>query len=892
MTEIFSEEKQTLCQTAWGICQSMMREVECLFAESEIFSIDLQSLIPPLQKLRTTLGREPFFQTLCIAFFTGEQILAAQTSNKMLKAGELVALQDAFKGIARLMEAGVTEQKWQSSEVDHILLDFQKAATLLAVEMPKPEIPEVSSPIVAAAPAPLSAPVLTAAPEPAFQINPKLADIFFEEADELQISLQETLATWQQSPDQTETRAQMKRDLHTLKGAARTVGLGDFGGFVHELENITTALEDGKITLQPAVFQLLQEGLDFISFQIEAVRAHQPLGSADIILKKIHEMVGMPEVKVAEPKSVVSTAKDPEAVPAIQEPVMAPQEPITVSASSAPVVRVQANLIEKFSNLAGVANISRANIEEEVTEMGAYVRSVVEVVAHLQAQMKDLSVSTLKEVTTELQTLNEGMSATLEHTENWLLEQQRATDALQEGLTSIRMEPFSTVVPRLERLVRQVSRELKKEVDFKIDGVDKECDRKMLESLVPPLEHMIRNAIDHGLESSEDRLRAGKPIRGQISLSLMQTGSELILILKDDGRGIDTKKVREKAEKMGWIDPQATVTEETLLYLILKPGFTTSEQVTQISGRGVGMDVVSAGVTELGGAFSIDSQLGKGALFKIVLPFTLSLNRVLLFQVQREWYGIQLANIEGIVRIPQKECQRYFVDKEPFLYAEKTYPMMYLADRLGLPSNLPTTEILPILLLRLADKRLAVLVDSLIGTREVVIQAVGPQLRAVHSINGAAILGDGKVVFILDGLHLTQGLIPVATKKTQQLKILVVDDSATIRQTTEIFLQEHQYVTDTAEDGRDGLMKMKASPPDVVLLDLEMPQMDGYEVIGYMRALPTLKNIPIIVISSRDSEEHQSQAIRLGANCFLKKPYQEAELLATIDRLLNQPKDS
>lgn len=872
MTEILSDEKQILCQLAWEVCQVMMKEAALLFREPEVFAIDLQSLIPPLQKLRAVLSGEVFFQSLCQACVMGEQILSAQKSNDVLKPVDFSALQSAFQRMSHLIKSSVSERTWLDSEVAQMVMDFKNAAEALKVEI------RVAAP-----------------PAPASVINPKLVDIFFEEADELQISLQEALTAWQLTPEATEHRSQMKRDLHTLKGAARTVGLSDFGTFVHTLENVITALEDNKLILNAAVFQLLQEGLDFSACQMDNVRANKPFGSAEALLNKIQTMLGASAEGAVVPSAI---------------PVIAPVQEAVTEHKNTPIVRVNAQLIEKFSQLAGVANISRANIEEEVGEMSVYVRSVVEVVAHLQGQMKEWakeraeiamassSVKTLKEMTDELQLLNQGMHATLEHTEGWLVEQQRATDALQSGLTSIRMEPFSTVVPRLERLVRQVSSELHKEVDFNIEGQEKECDRRMLESLVPPLEHMIRNAIDHGLESSEDRIKAGKAVRGQITLSLMQTGSELILILKDDGHGIDTQKVRQKAEKMGWITPEAVVEEETLLYLILKPGFSTSEQITQISGRGVGMDVVSTGVTDLGGAFSIESRLGKGALFKIVLPFTLSLNRVLLFQVQREWYGIQLANIEGVVRIPHKDCQRYFVDQEPFIYAEKTYPIVYLATRLGLTADIPNIDILPILLLRLGDKRLAVLVDTLVGTREVVIQAVGPQLRSVHSINGAAILGDGKVVFVLDCAQLVRGApAPVGgvdVPPIQPVKhpfILVVDDSPTIRQMAELFLTEHHYGVDTAQDGRDGLTKMKKCPPDLVLLDLEMPHMDGYEVISYMRALPTLKDIPIIVISSRDAPEHQQHALQLGANHFLSKPYQEDLLLATINCLLTQPKE-
>jgi chemosensory pili system protein ChpA (sensor histidine kinase/response regulator) len=372
----------------------------------------------------------------------------------------------------------------------------------------------------------------------------------------------------------------------------------------------------------------------------------------------------------------------------------------------------------------------------------------------------------------------------------------------------------------------------------------------------------------------------------------MQTGSELIILLQDDGRGIDTERVRQKAEQLGWITPNQTVSEDALFHFILKPGFSTSEKVTAISGRGVGMDVVSTEIADLGGAFSMESRLHKGAQFKIVLPFTLSLSRVLLFKLQQEWYGLQLANMEGIVRLPFQECEPYITQKTPFTYADREYPLVYLGKLLGLPprSGNKPSDIVPILLIRVGDKRLACVVDTLVGTREVVIQSVGPQLRAIRVLNGAAILGDGKVVLILDTLHLMDlsghfaPRLPSTPKANTPPSVLVVDDSPTVRAALSDWLTKQSYAVTLAEDGQIALSKLQNNIPHLMLLDLEMPNMDGFEVITRMRANPAWKNIPIIVISSQLLAKEK--VLTLGANQFLGKPYREKELLKAIQEFV------
>src|SRR5690606_17894224 len=454
------------------------------------------------------------------------------------------------------------------------------------------------------------------------------------------------------------------------------------------------------------------------------------------------------------------------------------------------VIKVSAELLEELVNLAGETSISRGRLEEQNSELNFHIDEMESTVQRLQEQLRRLDIETeaqmifrqeqmeeaeevdplemdrysqlqqlsrsLMESASDLMDLTSTLSEKTRGTETLLLQQSRINTDLQEGLMRSRMVPFSRMVPRLRRIVRQISTELDKQVEFELDNVEGELDRSVLERMVAPLEHMLRNAVDHGIESAEARVSAGKPAAGRISLSLSREGGDVVLRLSDDGRGINLERVREKALERGLMSEDAQMSDQDIIQFILHAGFSTADKVTQISGRGVGMDVVHSEIKQLGGAMFIESTWGRGTEFIVRLPFTVSVNRALMVQIGEDLYAIPLNTIEGIVRVSPFELEHYYQDEQArFEYAGENYLVRYLGamlDSSAQPKLDGQSLPLPVVLVRSAENTVALQVDRLLGSREIVVKTLGVQFGAVRGVSGATVMGDGSVVVILD-LH-------------------------------------------------------------------------------------------------------------------------------------------
>lgn len=607
------------------------------------------------------------------------------------------------------------------------------------------------------------------------------------------------------------------------------------------------------------------------------------------------------------------------------------------------VIKVPAELLEELVNLAGETSISRGRMQQQVMDLGGAINEMDSTIKRLQEQLRRLDIETeaqiffrqekmaqheefdplemdrysqlqqlsrsLMESASDLMDLKFTLSDKTRDAETLLLQQSRINTDLQEGLMRSRMVPFSRLVPRLRRIVRQAAVELGKEVNFELDNVEGELDRSMLERMVAPLEHMLRNAVDHGIESQADRIAAGKPAMGRITLSLSREGGDVMLRLSDDGRGINLQRVREKAIERGLISEEARLSEQDLMQFILHAGFSTADKVTQISGRGVGMDVVHSEIKQLGGAMFIDSRWGEGTEFIIRLPFTVSVNRALMVQIGDDLYAIPLNTIEGIVRVSPFELEHYYQDKTArFDYAGENYLVRYLGAMLesGVHPKLEGQILpLPVILVRSAEVTVALQVDRLLGSREIVVKTLGAQFSAVQGVSGATVMGDGSVVVILDvhalireqlALGIGHSVLlepykfqPMVEEESIDKTIMVVDDSVTVRKVTTRFLEREGYRVVTAKDGVEALQLLQDRLPDVMLLDIEMPRMDGFEVAKNMRTSSRLKDVPIIMITSRTGDKHRERALDLGVNKYMGKPYQEDLLLANIQELMKKP---
>jgi chemosensory pili system protein ChpA (sensor histidine kinase/response regulator) len=480
--------------------------------------------------------------------------------------------------------------------------------------------------------------------------------------------------------------------------------------------------------------------------------------------------------------------------------------------------------------------------------------------------------------------------------ESLLVQQSRVTAELQDGLMRTRMVPFERHVPRLTRLVRQVAQESGKRAELAVEGASGELDRQVLEKMLPPFEHMLRNAVVHGIEEPDVRQGNGKPATGQITIRLHREGAEMVIDLSDDGAGLDVGAIRRKAYELELLQPDTRITDEEIMGLILTPGFSTAGKLTQAAGRGVGMDVVANEVKKLGGSLRISSVTGQGTNFTVRLPFTLAITQALIVRTGEEVYALPLPSVEGVARIPRGELENLLSQSEPsYQYGEETYRFRHLGMYLGgQAAVLPKDEaFVPVIMVRAGEFSAALLIDEMLASREIVVKSVGPQLASIRGIAGATILGDGRIVLILDINALVRTGAPVVELKKAaptpddlRPTALVVDDSITVRRVTERFLQRHGMRVLTAKDGLDAISVLQDTKPDVILLDIEMPRMDGYEFASHVRNDERYADVPIIMITSRVGDKHRARAIELGVNDYLGKPYQDAQLLEAIQRQL------
>jgi chemosensory pili system protein ChpA (sensor histidine kinase/response regulator) len=602
------------------------------------------------------------------------------------------------------------------------------------------------------------------------------------------------------------------------------------------------------------------------------------------------------------------------------------------------VVKVSAELMEELVNLAGETSISRGRMEEQISELGYSLEEMGATVQRLQEQLRRLDIETeaqiifrqeqmaetddfdplemdrysqlqqlsrsLIESASDLMDLKGTLSDKTRDAETVLLQQSRINTDLQEGLMRSRMVPFSRIVPRLRRIVRQIATEVNKDVNLELGNIEGELDRSMMERMVAPIEHMLRNAIDHGIEDTATRLHSGKPAVGRIVITLDRDGGDVLIHVADDGRGIDIHRVRNKAIERNLMNVDADLSDQEILQFILHAGFSTAETITQISGRGVGMDVVNSEIRQMGGSIAIDSRSGEGTAFTIRVPFTVSVNRALMIVMGDDRYAIPLNSIEGIVRISPFELEHYYAHPdEPFEYAGQDYQLRYLGtllDHTATPRLQGHTLPLPVLLVRSADHTVAVQVDQLQGSREIVVKSLGPQFRSVQGVSGATIMGDGRVVVILDSNALIRRSIArnlahqaaeaIAAEQapvTRNTIVMVVDDSVTVRKVTSRLLEREGYDVITAKDGVDAMTILQDQTPDIMLLDIEMPRMDGFEVAKNVRSSADLRHLPIIMITSRTGEKHRQRGLESGANLYMGKPYQEEILLESIRDLIH-----
>ncbi|HYL03461.1 MAG TPA: Hpt domain-containing protein [Steroidobacteraceae bacterium] len=653
----------------------------------------------------------------------------------------------------------------------------------------------------------------------------------------------------------------------------------------------------------------------------ELLRAPQRPDEAAPALPAVAAAAATPEAHASE-----ESLAPPQLVPPGREPV--------AQGERQEMARVDAELLDQLLNISGEASIARARLEQQLGSFDFNLGELSRTVTRLKEQLRSLEIETeaqilhkhedesahrsefdpleldrysaiqqysraLAETANDVASIQQLLENLAKDTQNLLQQQARTITELQNGLMRTRMVPFQRHVQRLARIVRQAAADTGKRAELTVEGASGELDRQVLERMLPPFEHMLRNAVVHGVEPPEERVRRGKPDTGRILLELQREGAEVLVRLTDDGGGMDLKAIRAKGRALGLIAPGQSISDEEAIQLILEPGFSTAGAITQQAGRGVGMDVVATEIKRLGGALHMETKTGEGTVFTVRLPLTLAISHALVVRVDEEYYALPLPTVEGVLRLSKAEVSAHLGRDAPFFdYGGAKYRFQYLASFVGLePSALPGQDVtIPVVLVRAGEHSTGLVADELIGSREIVVKSVGPQISGIRGISGATILGDGRIVIILDIGALvraewrTRAAAPAAPKERGDRRTfaMVVDDSITVRRVTQRLLERNGMRVLTARDGMDAVALLQDNVPDVILLDIEMPRMDGYEVAAHVRNDPRLKDVPIIMVTSRVGEKHRARAIELGVDDYLGKPYQEAQLLDAIAPLVER----
>ncbi|TXD96400.1 response regulator [Psychrobacter frigidicola] len=786
--------------------------------------------------------------------------------------------------------------------------------------------------------------------------DPDILEVFLEEADELIANSNKYLQLFLSNISDIVALQALQRDLHTLKGGARMVVANGIADLAHEMETVYEELAVRRRPATKMIAQLLTACHDWLADAVFVLKQqlNPPIPSALVsalqqFIKNPDSLKSVPIESLQTQLNAIFAAKTKrESVRgvdsiAVMPPMAGSFAEKEQNSSNNEMMRISGGLIERMINLSGESAINRARIDMgmssltmSIEEMGTTVQRLADQLRRMENELEQQILSqideelianedfdplemdqysslnqlskSLTESASDLIDINSTLLEKTRDSENLLLQLARTQTELQDGLMNSRMVPFARLAPRLERIVRQTANELNKSVELTIVNADDEMDRTILERITSPLEHMLRNAVDHGIESPQIRMNAGKNRSGNITLEILREGSEVVINLTDDGRGIDVDAVRRKAISQGLIDANDnSLSELDVMQYIFSAGLTTTKQVTQISGRGVGMDVVISEVRQLGGVVSVTSEAGQGSRFTMRVPLTVAVSDALVVRAADRYYAIPLVQIERVVRINPEKLYDYYQSGEATMRIEEVdYRVRYLNDVLtGNKLNelmVSTNTSLPVIIVKnRAGQSLALQVDQIAGSRiEVVVKPLGKQLSHLAGISAATIMGDGSVMLILDLIALLRNAplvkqIPQmagpkarvnALQLGQHSTVLVVDDSVTVRKVTSRFLERQGITAVVAKDGTDALEILQELTPDLILLDIEMPRMDGFEVATQVRFDKRLQQIPIIMITSRTGEKHRERAFEIGVNDYMGKPFQEKELLRKIQDLL------
>ncbi len=804
------------------------------------------------------------------------------------------------------------------------------------------------------------------------ELSPELIEAFFLEAEDHLRDINTLLSSLDKQPQHKERLQDIRRTVHTLKGAAGAVGLRAIAQLTHRMEDLLDRLYDGSLAVDSDIMDLLFASADALEDLAGGeVEEETMQGTLQELYARYSTLLGQ---LPSEEKPTRKTAPlGEEKIIDLAELVPRPAEAVGPEKVVAPVprkpgevVRVPLERLDELVKLVSELAISRtvfeqrmADFEREVGELQFSTERLQRVSSTLETQYEasalggrwalssvgqagnpstvgqvvNLSYQTtfnthgfddlefdrytefhrlsreLAETTSDIRTVNNELYTLIGDFDSILNRQGRLSSELQDKLMRVRMVPLATLATRLHRTVRVLAREQGKLVDLVLEGEGIELDKTVLEEMADPLLHILRNAVDHGIEPPALRQVMGKPERGLIRLRAYQEGNQVVIQVSDDGAGLEPQILRSAAISGGYISEAdgLKLADEELYSLVFLPGFSTAGEVSEVSGRGVGLDIVKTNVHKLKGNVTLDSKPGQGVTLTIRLPMTLAVTRALLVKAHNETFAIPLGAVTQILRLEREETDR--VGQEPVVrVGGRVYPLLRLGQVLSLKQPADETgQRLPVLILNAGAKQVALVVDQLLTGREIVIKTLGNHLRRVHGVTGATIMGDGSVVLILNPADLVvevpqpeartwpsplDKLPSTALRAREALTVMIVDDSVSVRRIVSNLIKNAGWQPMAARDGLEALeiIQSAAQPPDLILVDIEMPRMDGYELMARLKGQEAYRNIPLVILTSRAGEKHRRKALGLGASEYIVKPYQDEALLGIIRHLVRESK--
>jgi two-component system chemotaxis sensor kinase CheA len=736
--------------------------------------------------------------------------------------------------------------------------------------------------------------------------------IFKAESEDCLTKLDKGLVELEKFPDNPELVKELNRAAHTLKGSARVMGYIPIQEIAHRIEDIFDQVLQQKLVFTADMADKIFKGIDLIRSALSKVVKEEEI---DIDIAQVcAELEGILEIQGEEvhEKQEEKKVSAPHAEPASSQPSILKEDGISQEYIRVPVYRVN-----KLLNLTGEMVINKMKSSEKVSQIKKLARRVKEtqkdlgelnekIGKALSAQDKEI-VNLASRCFAGMDRLREDALSLYDNVSTEVFRLDPVVDELQNKMKEMRMLPCSTIFEGFPRMVRDIAAQERKKVDFEILGGQTELDRKVLERIKTPLMHVLRNCIDHGIEEPQTRKAVGKEEAGKVKIMAFHKAGHVLIEIEDDGCGMDPEGIKQAALKKHLVSPDELkgMSDKEVLNIIFMNGFSTSQLITDVSGRGIGLDVVRRDIESLKGQVLIETQKGKGTKFIFVLPLTIAIINTLLIKTVGMFFAIPLSSVEEALNVPKDQIS--MIDNHMAIQVrDRLVPLVLMKEVLDLPvfsgevhqeEDNEHEKVNPVVIISSLDKWVGFIVDEIFGQEEMFLKNLGKHLGKVRNVSGASILGSGDVVVILDPADLIdQSCLahPAAArrgtlvkKQKGEKKILIAEDTLTIRELEKSILEAQGYQVDVAVDGLDALNKLSATHYDLVVSDIQMPRMDGFELCSTIKKSEEYKDLPIVIVTAMEKNEDKRRGIEVGAQAYIvKSSFDQRNLLDAIERLI------